>query len=95
MGRKVAPLLSRLEGKGAADASLARKAVAHFRGGDGLDTVKSRRRPMLDGRGSLRPDQEESGTEYDVSYVCRLLRGWGYTWKVPVGRYVNRPTAGG
>ena len=34
--------------------------------------------------------KEESGGEYDVSYVRRLLRGWGYTRKVSVGRYVNR-----
>ena len=34
--------------------------------------------------------KEESGGEYDVSYVRRLLRGWWYTRKVSVGRYVNR-----
>ena len=33
---------------------------------------------------------EISGVKYDISYVRRLLRKWGYTRKVPVGRHVRR-----
>ena len=28
--------------------------------------------------------------EYGISYVCKLLRSWGFTRKVPVGRHVRR-----
>ena len=39
-------------------------------------------------------DLIKSGAAYDVSYVRRLLRGWGYARKVPVGSTWGGPTAG-
>ena len=41
-------------------------------------------------RGLLNLIRTMSGVEYEISHVCALLRGRGYTMKVPVGRYVRR-----
>ena len=34
--------------------------------------------------------KEMAGVEYDISYLCRLLRRWGHTGKVPAGRRASR-----
>ena len=41
-------------------------------------------------KGMLALIRTVSGIEYEISHVRALLRGRGYTMKVPVGRHVNR-----
>ena len=48
------------------------------------------RKPVWTGKEMQERIQQKTGIKYNIMHVRYLLRGWGYSQKVPVGRHAKR-----
>ena len=48
------------------------------------------RKPVWMGKEMQERIQQKTGIKYNIMHVRYLLRGWGYSQKVPVGRHAKR-----
>ena len=47
-------------------------------------------KPVWTGREMQQYIQQKTGVKYELGYVRQILRGWGYSQKVPVGKHARR-----
>ena len=92
MGRQVAPSLPGGGNKRAADPSQVRKAAMDPEGDHEKVRKTARDTVYMTAESLLGFVRKESGAEpkYTLQYARLLLRRWGFTRKVPMGRHVRR-----
>ena len=73
-----------------ADKTVARQAAFCLQEGHEEDLEGAKKTTCWTAKGMLGLIKTVSGVEYHISHIRALLRGRGYTMKVPVGRHVHR-----